>query len=196
MRVSPTRRFANVRLVMRALRHSCSLALLAVIAGGLAACATERTAAPSAAGATKPASDQLVAAPQSRPLPPSAAPATGAGGLQVIDHQVGTGKEAQAGKAALVQYTGWLYDEKAPDHKGKQFDSSSASRSGLPFGFIVGVGKVIKGWDQGVPGMKVGGKRTLIVPAQLAYGDKDVGNGLIPPNSTLVFDIELVDVKP
>ena len=66
----------------------------------------------------------------------------------------------------------------------------------MPFGFIVGVGKVIKGWDQGVLGMKVGGKRTLIIPPQLGYGDKDISNGLIPPNSTLLFDIELVDVKP
>ena len=96
----------------------------------------------------------------------------------------------------MVQYTGWLYDEKAPDKKGKQFDSSSKREGGLPFGFIVGVGKVIKGWDQGVPGMKVGGSRTLIVPAALGYGERDVGNGLIPPNSTLIFDIDLIDVKP
>src|SRR6185295_621704 len=101
---------------------------------------------PAAANPAKPAADQLVAAPQSRPLPASAAPAATADGLQIIDRQVGNGKEAQAGKAALVQYTGWLYDEQAPEHKGKQFDSSTASRSGLPFGFIVGVGRVIKGW--------------------------------------------------
>jgi FKBP-type peptidyl-prolyl cis-trans isomerase FkpA len=115
--------------------------------------------------------------------------------LKIIDRKVGDGKEAAVGKAAMVHYTGWLYDEKAPDNKGKQFDSS-AKREGLPFGFVVGVGRVIKGWDQGVVGMKVGGSRTLIIPASLAYGDKDVGNGLIPANSKLVFDIELVEVKP
>jgi FKBP-type peptidyl-prolyl cis-trans isomerase FkpA len=128
---------------------------------------------------------------QDKTASPTAAPATE---LKIVDHQAGTGREAQSGRAALVQYTGWLYDEKATDHKGKQFDTSTTR--GLPFGFIVGVGKVIKGWDQGILGMKVGGKRTLIIPPQLAYGDKDVGNGLIPPNSTLVFDIELVEVKP
>ncbi|MEO7760487.1 MAG: FKBP-type peptidyl-prolyl cis-trans isomerase [Casimicrobiaceae bacterium] len=116
-------------------------------------------------------------------------------GMKIVEMKVGSGKEAQTGKAAMVQYTGWLYDDKAPDNKGKQFDSTS-TRGGLAFGFIVGVGRVIKGWDQGVVGMKVGGTRTLTIPAALAYGDKDVGNGLIPPNSTLVFDIELVDVKP
>ena len=124
---------------------------------------------------------------------PVAAPAS-VSELKVIDREIGTGREVESGRAALVQYTGWLYDEKAPDQKGKQFDTSV--NRGLPFGFIVGVGRVIKGWDQGVPGMKVGGKRTLIVPPRLGYGDKDVGNGLIPPNSTLLFDIELVDVKP
>ena len=124
--------------------------------------------------------------------PPSAAsPVTE---LKIIDVTDGTGKVAEKGKAAMVHYTGWLYDEKAADKKGKQFDTSS--NRGLPFGFVVGVGRVIKGWDEGVPGMKVGGKRTLIIPAAMAYGDMDVGNGLIPANSTLVFDIELVEVKP
>jgi len=146
------------------------------------------TAAPPATTAQPAATAQPASAPQ------SAAPAK-AEGLKIIDSKVGTGKEAQTGKAALVHYTGWLYDEKAPENKGKQFDTS-ANRGGLPFGFIIGVGRVIKGWDQGVVGMKVGGKRTLIVPPALGYGDKDVGNGLIPPNSTLIFDIELVEVKP
>jgi FKBP-type peptidyl-prolyl cis-trans isomerase FkpA len=124
-------------------------------------------------------------------------PATGepAAELKITDIQVGAGKEAQKGKAAMVHYTGWLYDDKAPDKKGREFDSS-ASHGGLPFGFIIGVGRVIKGWDEGVPGMKVGGKRMLIVPPRLGYGDRDVGNGAIPPNSTLLFEIELIDVKP
>jgi FKBP-type peptidyl-prolyl cis-trans isomerase FkpA len=137
------------------------------------------------------ASVSYAAVAQDKPAALTAAPAAE---LKIIDHQVGTGREVQSGRAALVQYTGWLYDDKAPENKGKQFDTSA--NRGLPFGFIVGVGKVIKGWDQGVLGMKVGGKRTLIIPPQLGYGDKDVGSGLIPPSSTLVFDIELVDVKP
>jgi FKBP-type peptidyl-prolyl cis-trans isomerase FkpA len=127
--------------------------------------------------------------------PPAAAAAPApAADLKIIDLQVGTGREVQSGRAAMVHYTGWLYDDKAPENKGKQFDTSA--NRGLPFGFIVGVGKVIKGWDQGILGMKVGGKRTLIIPPQLGYGDKNVGNGLIPPNSTLLFDIELIEVKP
>lgn len=195
MQVSSPRRFLAAFPMTRPVRQRPALAALCAVCAALAACATDRTPPAPASAAPKP-SEGLVAAPQLPPLPASAAPAVKPDGLQIIDRQIGTGKEAQAGKAALVQYTGWLYDEKASDHKGKQFDSSSASRGGLPFGFIVGVGKVIKGWDEGVPGMKVGGKRTLVIPAQLAYGNKEAGNGAIPPNSTLVFDIELVDVKP
>jgi FKBP-type peptidyl-prolyl cis-trans isomerase FkpA len=145
--------------------------------------------------ADKPATDKPAADKAADKGGASAGAAAAATGLRITDRKVGTGKEAQTGKAALVHYTGWLYDEKAPDNKGKQFDTS-ANRGGLPFGFIIGVGRVIKGWDQGVVGMKVGGKRTLVVPPALGYGDKDVGNGLIPPNSTLIFDIELVEVKP
>ena len=139
---------------------------------------------PSLAQDNKPVTSSTAASPAASPD----------SGLKIIDVTEGTGKVAEKGKAAMVQYTGWLYDEKAADKKGKQFDTSS--NRGLPFGFVVGVGRVIKGWDEGVPGMKVGGKRTLIIPAAMAYGDKDVGNGLIPANSTLVFDIELVEVKP
>jgi FKBP-type peptidyl-prolyl cis-trans isomerase FkpA len=112
--------------------------------------------------------------------------------VQISDVEVGSGKEAAAGKAVLVWYTGWLYDAKAPEGKGKKFDSTENRQT--PFGFIIGVGKVIKGWDQGVPGMKVGGKRRLVIPASLAYGEKGAGDGLIPPNATLLFEIELSDV--
>ena len=141
------------------------------------------------------ASVSYVALAQDKPATPAAAPTpTPAAELKIIDRQVGTGRDVQIGRAAMVQYTGWLYDEKAPENKGKQFDTSTSR--GVPFGFIVGAGRVIKGWDQGVLGMKVGGKRTLIIPPQLAYGDAVVGSGLIPPNSTLLFDIELVEVKP
>ena len=148
-------------------------------------------ALPHAAIAQDKAEDKAATTPSVAAPSPAAAVAPQ---LKIIEREAGTGKEVQSGRAAMVQYTGWLYDEKAPDNKGKQFDTSA--NRGLPFGFIVGVGKVIKGWDQGVLGMKVGGKRTLIIPPQLAYGDRDVGNGAIPANSTLVFDIELVDVKP
>ena len=133
---------------------------------------------------------------QDKPMTSPASTAAGAPSseLQIIDVKTGAGPQAEAGKAAMVHYTGWLYDDKAPENKGKQFDSSTGR--GLPFGFVVGAGRVIKGWDQGVIGMKVGGKRRLVIPPQLAYGDKNVGSGLIPANSTLVFDVELVEVKP
>ena len=108
------------------------------------------------------------------------------------DTAVGAGKEAEAGKTVFVHYTGWLYDESAPDHKGKKFDSSRDR--GDPLSFPLGAGRVIKGWDQGLAGMKVGGKRTLIIPPDLAYGSHGAG-GVIPPNATLVFDVELLDVQ-
>jgi FKBP-type peptidyl-prolyl cis-trans isomerase FkpA len=112
--------------------------------------------------------------------------------LKTIDQKVGTGAEAVAGKTVIVHYTGWLYDPAAPDGHGKKFDSSVDR--GVPFGFFLGSGKVIKGWDEGVAGMKVGGKRTLVIPPQKAYGERGAG-GVIPPNATLLFDVELIDVK-
>jgi FKBP-type peptidyl-prolyl cis-trans isomerase FkpA len=112
--------------------------------------------------------------------------------LQKIDVKQGTGAEALAGKAVIVHYTGWLYDPAVTDGHGKKFDSSLDRK--VPFGFILGEGKVIKGWDEGVAGMKVGGKRTLVIPPNMAYGERGAG-GVIPPNATLVFDVELVDIK-
>ena len=109
--------------------------------------------------------------------------------LQVVDESVGTGAVAIAGQAVTVHYTGWLYDASKPDQKGAQFDSS---RAGQPFQFELGAGQVIPGWDQGVAGMKVGGKRRLVIPATLGYGDAGAG-GVIPPGATLVFDVELLD---
>jgi FKBP-type peptidyl-prolyl cis-trans isomerase FkpA len=91
-----------------------------------------------------------------------------------------------------VSYTGWLYDGCAKDFKGEKFDSSEGRVT--PFGFLVGVGKVIKGWDEGLLGMKEGGKRTLIIPSNLAYGPAGAGGGRIPPNATLVFDVEIIDI--
>lgn len=112
--------------------------------------------------------------------------------LQKIDVKQGTGKEASAGKPVIVHYTGWLYDAAKPDKKGTKFDSSRDRQ--VPFGFFLGAGKVIKGWDEGVVGMKVGGQRTLIIPPSFGYGERGAG-GVIPPNATLIFDVELVDVK-
>ena len=108
------------------------------------------------------------------------------------DTVVGTGKEAVAGTTVEVNYTGWLHDPKAADMHGAKFDSSIGRG---PFSFALGAGRVIKGWDQGVAGMKVGGKRTLIIPGELAYGQRGAAGGKIPPGATLVFDVELLDVK-
>jgi FKBP-type peptidyl-prolyl cis-trans isomerase FkpA len=109
-------------------------------------------------------------------------------GLKYTDTTVGTGDEATRGKKVTVHYTGWLYNN---GEKGKKFDSSVDR--GEPFSFNLGGGQVIPGWDQGVAGMKVGGKRTLIIPANLGYGARGAG-GVIPPNATLMFDVELLKV--
>lgn len=108
------------------------------------------------------------------------------------DIKLGEGTEATAGHNVSVHYTGWLYDEAAPGHKGRKFDSSRDRND--PFDFPLGAGHVIKGWDQGVQGMKVGGQRTLVIPAQLGYGARGAG-GVIPPNAMLVFDVELLAVR-
>ena len=108
------------------------------------------------------------------------------------DAKVGTGADALTGRPVSVHYTGWLYDPAAPEGKGKKFDSSRDR--GQPFEFPLGAGAVIKGWDQGVAGMKVGGQRTLIIPPSMGYGERGAG-GVIPPNATLLFDVELLGVK-
>jgi len=115
----------------------------------------------------------------------SATPTVTASGLKIIDIQEGTGAVAQAGRAVTVHYTGWLTD-------GKKFDSSLDR--GRPFAFVLGQGRVIKGWDEGVAGMKVGGKRRLIIPPALGYGDRG-SPPAIPPGAELIFDVELLDVK-
>jgi FKBP-type peptidyl-prolyl cis-trans isomerase len=107
------------------------------------------------------------------------------------DLREGTGAMANSGQTAKVHYTGWLYDANAADNKGQQFDSSVGRG---PFSFRVGGGQVIRGWDQGVQGMKVGGQRRLVLPPEFAYGARGAGN-VIPPNATLVFDVELLDVR-
>ena len=119
----------------------------------------------------------------------SAKPVTTSSGLQIIDTQVGTGATPKAGQICVMHYTGWLYENGA---KGKKFDSSVDR--GQPFEFPIGQRRVIAGWDEGVASMKVGGKRTLIIPAKLGYGERGAG-GVIPPNATLMFDVELLGVK-
>ena len=110
-------------------------------------------------------------------------------GLKYKDEVVGTGPEPKAGQQVTVQYTGWL-DEGGK--KGKKFDSSRDRNQ--PFSFTIGAGQVIQGWDQGVMTMKTGGKRTLIIPPELGYGARGAG-GVIPPNATLIFDVELLGAK-
>jgi|SRR5215472_10997182 len=110
-------------------------------------------------------------------------------GLQIIDTQVGTGATPKRGQICVMHYTGWLYQNGA---KGRKFDSSVDR--GQPFEFPLGVQRVIAGWDEGVATMKVGGKRTLIIPPELGYGARGAG-GVIPPNATLIFDVELLEVK-
>ncbi len=112
--------------------------------------------------------------------------------LVMTDESVGSGAEATPQKTVTVHYTGWLQDLSKPDHKGTQFDSSRTN--GEPFEFVLGAGMVIKGWDQGVAGMKIGGKRTLVIPPELGYGARGVP-GVIPANSTLIFDVELLGVR-
>ncbi|MDN5923824.1 MAG: FKBP-type peptidyl-prolyl cis-trans isomerase [Xanthomonadales bacterium] len=125
--------------------------------------------------------------------PPAPQPGTQVEKLTLIDQQVGSGVQAAPGMQVTVDYTGWLYDEKAPDKHGKKFDSSLDH--GKHFTFTLGAGKVIAGWDQGVAGMRVGGKRELLIPAALAYGSRGAG-GVIPPNASLVFEISLLNISP
>ncbi len=116
---------------------------------------------------------------------------TTASGLQYEDHTIGSGAAAQAGRQVTVHYTGWLYDPTAANQRGKKFDSSKDRND--PFKFDLGEGMVIAGWDEGVQGMQVGGKRVLVIPPDLGYGARGAG-GVIPPNATLVFEVELLGV--
>jgi FKBP-type peptidyl-prolyl cis-trans isomerase FkpA len=126
----------------------------------------------------------VIAACNNSPASPSRSPS-----FTQTDLRVGTGAEAAAGNTVTVHYTGWFYDPTKPDQKGVQFDSSAG---GSPVTFTLGAGSVIPGWDQGIPGMKVGGLRRLVVPPSLAYGSARYGP--IPPNTTLVFEVELLAV--
>jgi FKBP-type peptidyl-prolyl cis-trans isomerase FkpA len=162
----PTSRFAPAGTVTKA--------CLGTAAGLLCACLAITTPASAA-------DQQKAAAPMTTK--------TGSG-LQYQDLVVGTGDEASAGHQVKVHYTGWLQN---PDGSaGAKFDSSVDR--GQPFVFPLGAGRVIRGWDEGVAGMKVGGKRKLTIPAELGYGSRGAG-GVIPPNATLIFDVELLGVQ-
>ena len=130
---------------------------------------------------------------KSNPNAPSPGPTTGSAPYSATDLRVGTGAEAMTGRRATVNYTGWLYSNTAAENKGTQFDSS-LSPGRTPFTFLVGAREVIAGWDQGVPGMRVGGIRRLVLPPELAYGAAGRAPS-IPQNATLLFEIELLGVQ-
>ena len=156
-------------------------------------CATSMALAQStgaADAASVPAADSAVPVVQTAPPVPVMVPQQDP--LIKTDVKIGTGAEAGPGATVAVHYTGWLYKPMATRQRGRQFDSSISR--GEPIEFVLGVGRVIKGWDQGVTGMKVGGKRTLIIPAHLAYGKRG-SPGSIPPDADLIFDVELMSVK-
>ncbi|MFS2006383.1 FKBP-type peptidyl-prolyl cis-trans isomerase [Duganella sp. CT11-25] len=161
------------------MRSSVLVAMLCA----LAASAAQAQTPPAAAEAAAPA--PVVVG--------SATPGPAAEQLTVIDNKIGTGKEATTGATVYMHYSGWLYRPLAKNMHGKLFDSSIPR--GEPLDFVLGAGRVIKGWDQGIQGMKVGGKRTLIIPSELAYGSRPAAGSNIPPNSALIFDVELMDVK-
>ena len=111
--------------------------------------------------------------------------------LVIEDSKVGEGREAEKGLTISVHYTGWILDSSKTDKKGSKFDSSLDRRE--PFTFVLGVGQVIQGWDQGFDGMKIGGKRTILIPSEMGYGSRGAGNA-IPPNADLIFEIELLEI--
>lgn len=136
-----------------------------------------------------PAAETPAQSPATTPAEPTMVTAPS---VQKIDQIVGSGNEVTVGNTVSVHYTGWLHDPFAKQEHGRMFDSSKGR---APLSFTLGAGRLIKGWEQGVVGMKVGGKRTLIIPPELGYGANGAGNGVIPPNAQLIFDIELLSAK-
>jgi FKBP-type peptidyl-prolyl cis-trans isomerase len=161
----------------------CSAFLVSVISGCGEENSTMGTTQP--AVPTGPAKGGPVAADSKAGNPQGEKIVTTATGLQYVDQVIGTGAEAKPGMNVSVHYTGWLTN-------GTKFDSSKDR--GQPFEFPLGMGRVIRGWDEGVAGMKIGGKRKLTIPSELGYGARGAG-GAIPPNATLVFEVELLGVK-
>ena len=154
-----------------------------------AAVAAEAAAPAAAQAATATAGATATATAPTTMTVPSA---NGLDPLVITDTVVGKGKTAGQGSKVYMHYTGWLYKTMAPRQRGRKFDSSFDR--GEPLDFVLGTGRVIKGWDQGIMGMKVGGKRTLIIPSHLAYGSRGAGD-MIAPGADLIFDVELMDVK-
>lgn len=161
------------------IRECTLVCLVAFVVGACGAKESDGSAAEPAAADTE-ASAEAGAAAMARAA------------VDEIELSEGSGEAVQAGQTAVVHYTGWLYDVGAPDNQGKKFDSSLDRNE--PFAFRLGAGEVIAGWDQGVAGMQVGGKRRLIIPPELGYGERGAGAD-IPPGATLVFDIELVEIR-
>lgn len=156
------------------MRNAFTLALVASTAIG---CATAQDSKPAADAKAAPAKTACAPAPKE---------------LVVKDIIPGTGQAVRFRSAVNVSYTGWVYDGCKPDFKGEKFDSSEGRQ--LPFGFMVGAGRVIKGWDEGLIGMKEKGKRLLIIPPAKAYGEREMAGGKIAPNSTLVFEVGLLQI--
>jgi FKBP-type peptidyl-prolyl cis-trans isomerase FkpA len=129
---------------------------------------------------------------QAQKSAPAAAAVAAPTELQKTDIVKGTGEGISLGQVAVVHYTGWVFDGSAPEQKGAKFDSSRDR--GEPFPFTIGAGEVIRGWDEGVQGMQKGGQRRLVIPSDLAYGERGAG-GVIPPDATLVFDVELLEIR-
>lgn len=150
------------------------------------------TETPAPAGAESAAPAQPAPEPAQPVVPPVQVTQAGPQ-LLMEDLRVGSGAEAAPGMDLVVHYTGWLHEPDALGYRGKQFDSSRDR--GSPFVFRLGAGRVIRGWDVGLMGLRVGGLRRLVVPPELAYGSRGAGGGLIPPNSTLVFEVELLGVE-
>lgn len=162
----------------------------AAVAANAANTAAQAAVAAEAAapGAAQEASATAATAPTTMTVPS----ANGLDPLVITDTVIGKGKTAGQGSKVYMHYTGWLYKTMAPRQRGRKFDASFDR--GEPLEFVLGTGRVIKGWDQGIMGMKVGGKRTLIIPSHLAYGSRGAGD-MIAPGADLIFDVELMDVK-
>jgi len=187
-------------LVLAALAMSLAVALAMSLAVALASAQEgaqvettgDATASPAAGEAT---AEPAAAGTEPRQAEPAGAVAVTQAGPQLLteDLRRGFGDEARFGMALTVHYTGWLYEADALGYRGRKFDSSRDR--GRPFQFTLGEGRVLKGWEVGIAGMQVGGLRRLVIPPEMAYGSRGFGNGLIPPDSTLVFEVELLGVE-